>query len=88
MNLTFPIADWLFGTSDLDRGLLGHAVQRLRYPVPEAELCAASAPARRGGGAPWARTEASNICRLARGGDFETRIPCRTMSKRSSQPSR
>ena len=24
MNLTFPVADWLFGTSDLDRGLLGH----------------------------------------------------------------
>jgi hypothetical protein len=24
MNLTFPIADWLFGTSDLSRGLLGH----------------------------------------------------------------
>ncbi len=24
MNLTFPIADWLFKTSDLDRGLLGH----------------------------------------------------------------
>jgi hypothetical protein len=24
MNLTFPIADWLFGTSDLRRGLLGH----------------------------------------------------------------
>ncbi len=24
MNLTFPIADWLFGTSDLDRGLLVH----------------------------------------------------------------
>jgi hypothetical protein len=24
MNLTFPIADWLFATSDLDRGLLGH----------------------------------------------------------------
>jgi hypothetical protein len=23
MNLTFPIADWLFGTSDLNRGLLG-----------------------------------------------------------------
>jgi hypothetical protein len=23
MNLTFPIADWLFGTSDLDRGLIG-----------------------------------------------------------------
>lgn len=24
MNLTFPISDWIFGTSDLDRGLLGH----------------------------------------------------------------
>jgi len=24
MNLTLPISDWLFGTSDLDRGLLGH----------------------------------------------------------------
>ena len=23
MNLTYPIADWLFGTSDLDRGLVG-----------------------------------------------------------------
>jgi hypothetical protein len=23
MNLTFPIADWLMGTSDLDRGLVG-----------------------------------------------------------------
>ena len=24
MNLTFPIMDWAFGTSDLDRGFLGH----------------------------------------------------------------
>jgi uncharacterized protein (DUF779 family) len=24
MNLTFPIADWIMGTSDLDRGLIGH----------------------------------------------------------------
>ena len=24
MNLTYPIADWAMGTSDLDRGLLGH----------------------------------------------------------------
>src|SRR5438034_837037 len=24
MNLTFPIADWFLGTSDLRRGLLGH----------------------------------------------------------------
>ena len=24
MNLTYPFADWLFGTSDLNRGLLGH----------------------------------------------------------------
>jgi hypothetical protein len=24
MNLTFPVADWAMGTSDLDRGLAGH----------------------------------------------------------------
>lgn len=24
MNLTFPIADWFMGTSDLKRGLIGH----------------------------------------------------------------
>jgi len=24
MNLTFPIADWLCGTSDLNRGVIGH----------------------------------------------------------------
>ncbi len=24
MNLTFPIADWIMGTSDLNRGLIGH----------------------------------------------------------------
>ena len=24
MNLTFPIMDWAFGTSDLNRGLFGH----------------------------------------------------------------
>ncbi len=24
MNLTFPLADWVMGTSDLNRGLLGH----------------------------------------------------------------
>jgi hypothetical protein len=24
MNLTFPIMDYLMGTSDLDRGLIGH----------------------------------------------------------------
>jgi len=24
MNLTFPLGDWLFGTSDLNRGLFGH----------------------------------------------------------------
>ncbi|NKC16644.1 MAG: fatty acid hydroxylase family protein [Gammaproteobacteria bacterium] len=26
MNLTLPFADWLFGTSDLNRGLLGHLI--------------------------------------------------------------
>jgi hypothetical protein len=24
MNVTFPLTDWLLGTSDLNRGLLGH----------------------------------------------------------------
>ncbi|MCG8358847.1 MAG: sterol desaturase family protein [Kiloniellales bacterium] len=52
MNLTFPIADWLFGTSDLDRSLLGHlfngySEKHLKsdlrgQPVPPAAL--ASAP--------------------------------------------
>ena len=51
MNLTFPIADWLFGTSDLDRGLLGTSVQRLRHPVPQEEPAGSSAPPGRGGGA-------------------------------------
>ena len=37
MNLTFPIADWLFGTSDLNRGLLGHLFNGYdtRYVKPE-----------------------------------------------------
>ena len=40
MNLTFPIADWLFGTSDLDRGLLGHLFNgydesRVKTDMPE-----------------------------------------------------
>ncbi len=26
MNLTFPVADWIFGTSDLSCGLLGHVL--------------------------------------------------------------
>ena len=50
MNLTFPIADWLFGTSDLNRGLIGHSVQRLRDAVPEDESARQAAPAGRGGG--------------------------------------
>lgn len=37
MNLTFPIADWLMGTSDLDRGLLGHLFNgySMKYVKPE-----------------------------------------------------
>ena len=49
MNLTFPIADWLFGTSDLDRGLLGTPLQRLRHPLRP------SRPAPRGADAGRAR---------------------------------
>ena len=40
MNLTFPIADWLFGTSDLDRGLVGHLFNGYTRP-PEEASCAA-----------------------------------------------
>ncbi len=30
-NLTYPIADWLFGTSDLNRGLLGHVFNGMSW---------------------------------------------------------
>jgi hypothetical protein len=42
-NATYPIADWIFGTTDLDRGLFGHffngydtshVKQELRWPMP------------------------------------------------------
>ena len=37
MNLTFPIADWILGTSDLNRGLLGHLFNgySVRHVKPE-----------------------------------------------------
>jgi hypothetical protein len=37
MNLTFPIADWVMGTSDLDRGLVGHVFNgyNSKYVKPE-----------------------------------------------------
>ena len=46
MNLTYPIADWLFGTSDVNRGLIGvllngyskkhlRIVQRKLNPTPD-----------------------------------------------------
>jgi hypothetical protein len=37
MNLTFPVADWLMGTSDLNRGLLGHIFNgySTKYVKPE-----------------------------------------------------
>ncbi len=50
MNLTFPIADWLFGTSDLDRGLHRPSVQRLRDPLPEEESARRAAASGRSGG--------------------------------------
>ena len=55
MNLTFPIADWMFGTSDLDRGLLGHlfngySTKHLKTdmrgtPVPPEAMAAIPLPA-------------------------------------------
>ena len=36
MNLTFPIADWAFGTSDLDRGLFGMCSTAIRRAISSA----------------------------------------------------
>ena len=55
MNLTFPIADWLMGTSDLDRGLLGHLfngydeshIKPALRPVVARHTLAVDSPARR-----------------------------------------
>lgn len=60
MNLTFPIADWALGTSDLDRGLLGHLfngysmehvkpelkpiMARFRTPETQQERCTLEGP--------------------------------------------
>lgn len=38
MNLTFPIADWALGTSDLDRGLIGHLFNGLSEKHVKEEL--------------------------------------------------
>ena len=51
MNLTFPIADWLLGTSDLDRGLLGHlfngySTRHLKPDLKERPVSPAVAAAR------------------------------------------
>jgi hypothetical protein len=37
MNLTFPIADWFMGTSDLERGLVGHVFNgySMKHVKPE-----------------------------------------------------
>ncbi len=35
MNLTFPIMDWAFGTSDLNRGSPGYDLQRLQHQICE-----------------------------------------------------
>jgi len=53
MNLTYPVADWYMGSSDLDRGLLGHLFNGYdtRFVKPEfaadqgAELDARAKPA-------------------------------------------
>lgn len=60
MNLTFPIADWALGTSDLNRGLLGHLfngydethvkpelkpiMARFRTPQTQEERCTLEGP--------------------------------------------
>src|SRR5262249_10458007 len=41
MNLTFPIADWLFGTSDLNRGVIGHLLNGYDTRVVKKDLLGA-----------------------------------------------
>jgi hypothetical protein len=50
MNLTFPIGDWLFGTSDLNRGLIGHLLNGYDTRFVKRNLRGAPRPSRRGGG--------------------------------------
>jgi len=47
MNLTFPVMDWLFGTSDLDRGLIGHLLNGYGHPLRQNQY-APRLPARHG----------------------------------------
>jgi hypothetical protein len=42
MNLTFPIADWVLGTSDLDRDLVGHLLNGYDTTYVKPELRAAA----------------------------------------------
>ncbi len=52
MNLTFPIADWYMGTSDLDRGMLGHVFNGYSEKYLKPELKAAAERFRRPGTRP------------------------------------
>ena len=38
MNLTFPVADWIMGTSDLNRGLIGHLLNGYNDQYVKEEL--------------------------------------------------
>jgi len=44
MNVTFPISDWLFGTSDLNRGLIGHLLNGYDTKYLKSDLVAVSKP--------------------------------------------
>ncbi len=84
MNLTFPVADWLFGTSDLDRGLFGHLCNGYNNKYLKKDLrgqptgpdVAAAQPMR------WPRSAQSLTSRHARpeaiySTDGQAREPCR-----------
>ena len=87
MNLTFPIADWLFGTSDLDRGLIGTLLNGYETRFLKKTCAARRAGRTRRRQRRWARTRLINICQLSRG-RLRNEDPCRTTSRRSSRPSR
>ncbi len=81
MNLTFPIADWLFGTSDLNRGLVGTLLA-----LSKEELARNAEAAGRGRrGRQWARIRArSGKLRGKNAERCQSRGPCCYASRRAA----
>ena len=83
MNLTFPIADWLFGTSDLDRGLIGRCSTAMTRVTWGKSARPAAPPRRSGDGAGGLMLGV--LARRSGAADFPARLPCQMMSKHLSR---